>query len=253
MLGQAVLLPEPSAHVAGSTDLVDVSQMSVNVVGQEPMSARGQVPCVSDVRDQQSVALASQHLVAIDGQEPSESFVAKVGQEPLANGTMLVGHEPSGYTGIGQELFTEVLVGRTEQNTEAVSTAASPRDDSLLNALAADFLPRVKVQQFVLGTGTGAGDLRHVQEVQAGGVGQHTPGVSDLWNKGDVRNGCCDEMVIKNMLPFHGESELPDMLGVAPKQIHKISMFLFLMSFSRIMFSLYLEFGFPLDSQQNQS
>ena len=181
-------------------------------VGQESLDMLGQVPGVQDV-------LGGQHLVASVGQEPHYLSAAYVGEELLAKG-----HEPSENAGISHELSTEIFIGNTVQNIEVVvSPAAISDDDFRLNANAENFFPQSRVQQFVLGTGTGADDLRHVQEVQAGGVGHHTPGATDLWNKGRVDEGCGDKMVFKDLMPFHGESVLPNMLGIAPKQIQKVS------------------------------
>ena len=241
MLRQAVLVPDPSAQIAlhreGSStladvltgDSIDVSEIPAINDGQEPLDRIGQVPGDPFVLHLPSVALSGQHSVVAldeggpDGQEPHRLSVAKGGQVPLAVGTVVVCNELTENGGIGQEPFSDNSDDRSIQITEVLSPTFNLHNDCSLNAYAADFCPRLEGHQFVLGPGTGADDLRHVQEVQAGGVGHHTLGVTDLWNKGGVSNVCCDITVFKDVLPFHGESKIPDMLGVAPKQIQKIS------------------------------
>ena len=69
-------------------------------------------------------------------------------------------------------------------------------------------------------------DLLHVQEVQAGGVGHEGLVATDSqkWEDGTVA-GC--RAGIKSVqseppLPFQEEVDIPDMLGMAPKQVHKV-------------------------------
>ena len=227
MLRQAVLIPDPSAHIAlhreGSStladvltgDSIDVSEISANKDGQEPLDRMGQVPGVPFIPNLPGVALSGQHpVVALDeegpdGQEPHRLSVAKGGQVPLAVGTVFVCNEHTENGGIGQEPFSDDSVDRSIQITEVLSPAGILRNDCNLNAYAADFCPRLEGHQFVVGAGTGADDLRHVQEVQAGGVGHHTLGVTDLWNKGEVSKVCYDKTMFKDVLPFHGVFELP--------------------------------------------
>ena len=100
---------------------------------------------------------------------------------------------------------------------------------STLNAGAEAF--EAKKQSGVYHASSGgflADDLLHVQEVQAGGVGHHHVPIGELWASRTI-TGCRagktgQEPVHKEetLLPFHGEPDVPDMLGVAPKQVQKV-------------------------------
>ena len=70
-------------------------------------------------------------------------------------------------------------------------------------------------------------DWKHVQRVQLGGVGDSLPGDKFLWqsaSKMDTEEG---SNVLRDSgelqeLPFHTAEDIPIVLGVAPKQIHKL-------------------------------
>ena len=77
------------------------------------------------------------------------------------------------------------------------------------------------------------GDWDHVQQVQAGGVGDPGTAVDHLWNCGGVGTNPVDK-IITNVytnsgnqpepeLPFQSLDDLEDVLGQAPKQIHKVN------------------------------
>ena len=68
-----------------------------------------------------------------------------------------------------------------------------------------------------------AADFLHVQEVQAGGVG-HLRQNDDLWADKAVYGQRVARASMDSglQLPFQGEMEIPDMLGTAPKQVHKV-------------------------------
>ena len=69
-----------------------------------------------------------------------------------------------------------------------------------------------------------AADLQQVQQVQAGGVGRLEHGGYDLW-AAQVVTGCKGNTAVTNItqeLPFAGTDDIPDMFGLAPKEIHKV-------------------------------
>ena len=66
-------------------------------------------------------------------------------------------------------------------------------------------------------------DLQHVQQVQAGGVGRLDTGAKHLWSA--VITGCKSTGSLKGTieeLPFTDIEELPNLSGIAPKDIHKV-------------------------------
>ena len=70
-------------------------------------------------------------------------------------------------------------------------------------------------------------DLLHVQEVQAGGVGHLDIASTHLWGNTPVTGCAAKRSPLKVSchepdLPFSEEIDLPDMLGIAPKQVHKV-------------------------------
>ena len=69
-------------------------------------------------------------------------------------------------------------------------------------------------------------DLHHVQHVQAGGVGMQDPSLAVLWNTGHVTGRKADNNIKDGWpgseIPFHGVESIPDLLGIAPKQIQKV-------------------------------
>ena len=65
-------------------------------------------------------------------------------------------------------------------------------------------------------------DLHQVQQVQDGGVGVQDHSSVVLWNTGPVTEGPAELSPTDTCLPFQGVDELPDMLGIAPKQVHKV-------------------------------
>ena len=98
---------------------------------------------------------------------------------------------------------------------------------STLNVDAEVFVAKDRPEQLPVTGSTGlAEDLLHVREVQAGGVGHQGLGIpaDDLWEDGTVAGcraarGSCQ---IDPPLPFQGEVDIPDMFGIAPKQVHKV-------------------------------
>jgi hypothetical protein len=69
-------------------------------------------------------------------------------------------------------------------------------------------------------------DICHVQRVQAGGVGVLDMSVATSWNNGPVAGHRTDISTGRgwsgNDMPFHGVESIPDVLGIAPKQIQKV-------------------------------
>ena len=78
-------------------------------------------------------------------------------------------------------------------------------------------------------------DWEHVQQVLAGGVGELGDTVDALWKKGNVIATRSDSQVRANhnsaspaepVLPFQLLDDLSDVLGMAPKQVHKVNLLL---------------------------
>ena len=71
-------------------------------------------------------------------------------------------------------------------------------------------------------------DQEHVLQVQAGGVGhQGLVSSNGIWNKGVVigcKTGQASKIAKRMMegLPFADVDNIPDMMGIAPKDIHKV-------------------------------
>ena len=67
-------------------------------------------------------------------------------------------------------------------------------------------------------------DLEQVRLVQAGGVGQLDKGANDLWagRGGHEQRLDRTEQSITKELPFASVNDIPDMLGLAPKDLHKV-------------------------------
>ena len=76
-------------------------------------------------------------------------------------------------------------------------------------------------------------DWAHVQRVQAGGVGDDSQ-VGNIWENIAIANGVRGQESAKNkvsqlsesVLPFQLVDDLTDVLGLAPKQVHKVNMLL---------------------------
>ena len=64
-------------------------------------------------------------------------------------------------------------------------------------------------------------DVRHVQQVQAGGVGAQVISDVTVWNSEPVA-GRRSGVELWTGMPFYGEESIPDVLGCAPKQVHKV-------------------------------
>ena len=125
------------------------------------------------------------------------------------------------------------IVSNEETATIIPENVTNDLDDiamiSTLNAGAEAF--EAKKQSGVYKASSGGfltDDLLHVQEVQAGGVGHQNVPIGELWASRTI-TGCRarktgQEPVHKEetLLPFHGEPDVPDMLGVAPKQVQKV-------------------------------
>ena len=162
-----------------------------------------------------------QGQVSHTGQAPGEGVV--VGQRPSNNLKFVPGQAPVEGEVVGQEPVSNVeSVPEIDNNV-----IYSSQFDSNLSVDAATFVPSLTAHQYVIGTSTAAGDLLHVQEVQAGGVGrQGSPdnelrdGITSVQRRihGDLTK---DD--VEHTLPFQDELEIPDMLGTAPKQVHKVN------------------------------
>ena len=72
-------------------------------------------------------------------------------------------------------------------------------------------------------------DWSHVQQVQAGGVGEQGCSVNTLWRDGNKSLGselhtpCSVPSQVEPTLPFQLVDDISDILGLAPKQIQKVS------------------------------
>ena len=70
-------------------------------------------------------------------------------------------------------------------------------------------------------------DAHHVQRVQDGGVGLQDDSVAEIWNTGTSTGCMADLRSCKGWtageMPFDGVESIPDIMGVAPKQIQKVS------------------------------
>ena len=71
------------------------------------------------------------------------------------------------------------------------------------------------------------GDWAHVQQVQAGGVGNTTIGTGTLWDsdrdKTSNLRGTASVREPQLLLPFQMCEDIPSVLGLAPKQVHKVN------------------------------
>ena len=72
------------------------------------------------------------------------------------------------------------------------------------------------------------GDWDQVQQVQAGGIGEPGAGEAELWRDGPVASvrsgtGTGQTSQLEPSLPFPFLDDLSDVLGLAPKQVHKVN------------------------------
>ena len=71
-------------------------------------------------------------------------------------------------------------------------------------------------------------DVRHVQHVQAGGTGVQDLSGEFSWNSGTVTGRKPDKVKHSSgawtgsEMPFNGVEDIPDVLGLAPKQVHRV-------------------------------
>ena len=67
-------------------------------------------------------------------------------------------------------------------------------------------------------------DVNHVQRVQAGGVGLQDPTIAELWNRSVTGSKTSPSSQVNHtsILPFYGVDDIPDMLGLALKQVQKM-------------------------------
>ena len=68
-------------------------------------------------------------------------------------------------------------------------------------------------------------DVRHVQQVQAGGVGAQAISDVSVWNSEAVPGRKSGVELLTGM-PFYGEDSIPDIIGIAPKQVQKVKFLL---------------------------
>ena len=77
-------------------------------------------------------------------------------------------------------------------------------------------------------------DWAHVQRVEAGGIGDGDQPGSNLWEETPTCDGAggkelADQSTsqqVEPVLPYQLENDLTDVLGIAPKQVHKVNMLL---------------------------
>ena len=229
MLGQAVLRHRHAQDhgLAVHQDMAaeDVPDGNVPFFPQLVQDAVvGQVPCNAELlldNARQDISVVDVDQVSGIGHEPEVGSTSQVFLSSSNSDHLMYNTEP--LSNHGQVPFTANV-----SETENVGKIANNSQDLFLNADAAVFTPEVlSVVKLVVEPVDIDNDLVHVQEVMAGGVGRQDGSVEILWDKTPVTGKKADKDLIKvmgkeNNLPFHEEVEIPDMFGIAPKQIHKV-------------------------------
>ena len=113
--------------------------------------------------------------------------------------------------------------------TETVSRATDDLSSHILNPDAAKFVAR---NPNLVHRGVLLPDLsqnwEHVQRVQAGGYGDPCMVSSESWEQNHSTpatfNTGCFGNSMESSLPFQGVGEIPNMLGIAPKQVYKVNL-----------------------------